>query len=103
MNETIASFEGKFKYSLSRDDMMALTPREWISNNIIDWICHTSNVCALERFRKRFYCVLTGILESIINPKNVGRYIRQNIEAGIGSEFGTNKRFFDKKEAANKE
>ncbi|MED6120191.1 hypothetical protein PIB30_018783 [Stylosanthes scabra] len=34
MNETIASFEGKFKYSLSRDDMMTLTPREWISNNV---------------------------------------------------------------------
>ncbi|MED6168732.1 hypothetical protein PIB30_014195 [Stylosanthes scabra] len=34
MNETIASFKGKFEFSLSRDDMMCLKPREWISNNV---------------------------------------------------------------------
>ncbi|MED6210301.1 hypothetical protein PIB30_062813 [Stylosanthes scabra] len=72
--ETIASFKGKFEFSLSRDDMMCLKPREWISNN-----------------------------ETIINTKNVKIYIRQHIEVGIGPHFGTNKRFFDKKEAAKKE
>ncbi|MED6174459.1 hypothetical protein PIB30_069215 [Stylosanthes scabra] len=75
--ETIASFKGKFEFSLSTDDMMRLKPREWISNNYL-W-------------------------EIIINTKNVGMYIRQHIEVGIGPHFGSNKRFFDKKEAAKKE
>ncbi|MED6165783.1 hypothetical protein PIB30_102925, partial [Stylosanthes scabra] len=101
--EIIASFKGKFEFSLSRDDMMCLKPREWISNNIVDWICHTSNVGTSKRFKERFYCVPTGILEIIINTKNVGMYIRQHIEVGIGPHFGSNKRFFDKKEAAKKE
>ncbi|MED6194660.1 hypothetical protein PIB30_030613 [Stylosanthes scabra] len=32
--ETIASFNGKFEFSLSRDDMMCLKARECISNNV---------------------------------------------------------------------
>ncbi|MED6171896.1 hypothetical protein PIB30_045147 [Stylosanthes scabra] len=48
-------------------------------------------------------CTDMNVLETIINTKNVGMYIRQHIEVGIGPHFGSNKRFFDKKEAAKKE
>ncbi|RYQ83295.1 hypothetical protein Ahy_B10g101952 [Arachis hypogaea] len=94
----LATFEGRSYLQLSRLDLWTLKARGWVNSNIIQWMCNTFNDAPVAHFKRDFYCVSLGILETVIRQHNLDAF--QNgpvlVYDGFGPNFGDDNRFFDK-------
>ncbi|QHO06996.1 uncharacterized protein DS421_14g459760 [Arachis hypogaea] len=71
---------------------------------VIQWMCYSFNDTKSSRFKRDFYCVCPGILESVTQNDNLASFIdgARPIYAGLGRSFSEDTRFFDKLEAAKR-
>ncbi|MED6124929.1 hypothetical protein PIB30_063669 [Stylosanthes scabra] len=68
--EMIASFHGYRNIFLLRMEFRYLKPRKWINSSIINWKIKEFNNSNLSRFTNEFYCVESGILDTILTDRN---------------------------------
>ncbi|RYR02484.1 hypothetical protein Ahy_B06g081271 [Arachis hypogaea] len=89
---------------LQRKDFWTLKPRSWVNNCVIQWMCYYFNDTESSRFKREFYCVCPGILESVIKNASLESFVDcvTPIYDGLSPSFGDDNRFFDKVVAANK-
>ncbi|QHO44191.1 uncharacterized protein DS421_5g169110 [Arachis hypogaea] len=84
-NQDLASYEG-------RDYM------------VIQWMCYSFNDTQSSRFKREFYCMCPGILESVIKNGSLETFMDgvTPIYDGLSPSFGDDTRFFDKVVAAKR-
>ncbi|QHO53747.1 uncharacterized protein DS421_2g50690 [Arachis hypogaea] len=97
-NQVVAAYEGKQHLSLLREDICSLLPRHWVTSNIIHWMCSTFNDSESLRFKNDYYCIPSGILETVLHKRNLDsfREVPTVSYVGLGPHFGDDSIFFDK-------
>ncbi|XP_020971842.1 uncharacterized protein LOC110268985 [Arachis ipaensis] len=102
--QPLAKYESRPYLVLLRKDLWTLKARSWVNNNIILWMCYIFNGTASSRFRRDFYCVSPGILETVMHQRNLDAFHDTAIPVyiGLGANFGEDTRFFNKVEAARR-
>ncbi|RYR58533.1 hypothetical protein Ahy_A05g024352 [Arachis hypogaea] len=97
-SEVLASYEGRQHLSLLRDDICSLLPRHWVTSNIVQWMCSTFNDSESLRFKDDFYCIPPGILETVLQKRNLASFREDPTVSyvGLGPNFGDDSIFFDK-------
>ncbi|QHO06915.1 uncharacterized protein DS421_14g459030 [Arachis hypogaea] len=100
--ELLATYEGRPYLRLLRKDLCTLKARGWVNSNIIQWMCYAFNDAQSERFKRDFYCVCSGILETVMQPHNLESFHNGLVAVykGLGPNFGEDSRFFNKVDAA---
>ncbi|RYR35328.1 hypothetical protein Ahy_A10g050492 [Arachis hypogaea] len=103
-NQDLASYEGRGYMVLQRKDFWTLKPRSWVNSCVIQWMCYSFNDTQSSRFKREFYCVCPGILESVIKNDSLKAFMDgvEPIYDGLSPSFGDDTRFFDKVEAAKR-
>ncbi|QHO50468.1 uncharacterized protein DS421_1g22760 [Arachis hypogaea] len=103
-NQDLASYEGRGYMVLQRKDFWTLKPRNWVNSCVIQWMCYSYNDTQSSRFKREFYCVCPGILESVIKNHTLETFMDgvAPIYDGLSPSFGDDTRFFDKVEAAKR-
>ncbi|RYQ85009.1 hypothetical protein Ahy_B10g104497 isoform B [Arachis hypogaea] len=103
-NQDLASYEGQGYMVLQRNDFWTLKPRSWVNSCVIQWMCYSFNDTQSSRFKREFYCVCPGILESVIKNDSLKAFMDgvEPIYDGLSPSFGDDTRFFDKVEAAKR-
>ncbi|QHN82588.1 uncharacterized protein DS421_20g697160 [Arachis hypogaea] len=64
-DQDLAKYEGRDYMVLQRKDFWTLKPRSWVNSCVIQWMCYSLNDTDSSRFKRDFYCVCLGILESV--------------------------------------
>ncbi|QHO28485.1 uncharacterized protein DS421_7g217100 [Arachis hypogaea] len=102
--ELLATYEGRPYLRLLRKDLFTLKARGWVNSNIIQWMCYALNDAQSERFKRDFYCVYLGILETVMKPHNLESFHNGPVAVyeGLGLNFGEDSRFFNKVDAAKR-
>ncbi|QHO02822.1 uncharacterized protein DS421_13g427070 [Arachis hypogaea] len=79
--QVVASYEGRQHLVLVREDICTLL-RHWVNSN----------------FRDDFYCIPPGILETVLQKRNLDsfREVPTVSYVGMGPHFGDDSRYFDK-------
>ncbi|MED6175906.1 hypothetical protein PIB30_082759 [Stylosanthes scabra] len=72
--EMIATFQGCRNLFLLRMEFRFLKPCKWINSSIINWKIKEFNISNLPRFTNEFYCVESGILDTILIDRNLVAY-----------------------------
>ncbi|RYR18526.1 hypothetical protein Ahy_B03g063155 [Arachis hypogaea] len=92
--QVVASYEGRQHLVLVREDICTLL-RHWVNSN---WMCSTFNDSKSLQFRDDFYCIPPGILETVLQKRNLDsfREVPTVSYVGMGPHFGDDSRYFDK-------
>ncbi|RYQ98791.1 hypothetical protein Ahy_B07g086589 [Arachis hypogaea] len=88
--------------SLDKDqDLAKYEGRDYM---VIQWMCYSLNDTDSSRFKRDFYCVYPGILESVTRNDSLASFIDgvRPIYDGLSPSFGEDTRFFDKAVAAKR-
>ncbi|RYQ99987.1 hypothetical protein Ahy_B07g088035 [Arachis hypogaea] len=103
-DQDLAKYEGREYMILQRKDFWSLKPRNWVNSCVIQWMCYSFNDTNSSRFKRDFYCVSPGILESVTRNDSLASFIDdvRLIYAGLSPSFGEDTRFFDKVVAAKR-
>ncbi|MED6133714.1 hypothetical protein PIB30_030687 [Stylosanthes scabra] len=101
--EMIVTFQGYRNLFLLRMEFRCLKPRKWINSSIINWKMKEMNNSNLPRFTKEFYCVESGILDTILNERNLIAYETKGEYIGMNPNLGLDKENFDKEKAATRQ
>ncbi|MED6116329.1 hypothetical protein PIB30_099298, partial [Stylosanthes scabra] len=98
--EMIATFQGCRNLFLLRMKFRLLKPRKWINFTIINWKIKEFNNSNLPRFTNQFYCVESGILDTILIDRNLVAYETRGEYFGMNPNLGNDKENFDREKAA---
>ncbi|QHO00734.1 Putative ubiquitin-like-specific protease 1B [Arachis hypogaea] len=104
LSPDLASYEGRDYMVLQRKDFWTLKPHSWVNSCVIQWMCYSFNDTESSRFKREFYCVCPGILESVIRNASLESFMDgvTPIYDGLSPSFGDDTRFFDKVVAAKR-
>ncbi|QHO13670.1 uncharacterized protein DS421_15g517500 [Arachis hypogaea] len=103
-DQDLAKYEGRDYMVLQRKDFWTLKPRSWVNSCVIQWVCYSLNNTDSSRFKRDFYCVCPGILESVTRNDSLASFIDsvRPIYDDLSPSFGEDTRFFDKAIAAKR-
>ncbi|QHN86979.1 uncharacterized protein DS421_16g550990 [Arachis hypogaea] len=103
-DQDLAKYEGLEYMVLQRKDFWSLKPHNWVNSCVIQWMCYSFNDTDSSRFKRDFYCVSPGILESVTRNDSLASFIDgvRPIYVGLSPSFGEDTRFFDKVVAAKR-
>ncbi|MED6114641.1 hypothetical protein PIB30_082312 [Stylosanthes scabra] len=80
-----------------------LKPRKWINSSIINWKIKEFNNSNLPRFTNEFYCVESGILDTILIDRNLVAYETRGEYFGMNPNLGIDNENFDREKAATRQ